>query len=64
VESYLEKYHAHEMEKVRAEVTARHPIGRLGTAEEIASLVRYICSAEADFMTGAIVSIDGGLTAA
>jgi NAD(P)-dependent dehydrogenase (short-subunit alcohol dehydrogenase family) len=63
VESYLEKYHAHEKEKVRAEVTARHPIGRLGTAEEIASLVRYICSTEADFMTGSIVSIDGGLTA-
>ena len=64
VESYLEKYHAHEKEKVRAEVTARHPIGRLGTGEEIASLVRYLCSAEADIMTGSIVSIDGGLTAA
>jgi NAD(P)-dependent dehydrogenase (short-subunit alcohol dehydrogenase family) len=63
VESYLEKYHAHEKEKVRAEVTARQPMGRLGTAEEVASLVRYLCSAEADFMTGSIVSIDGGIFA-
>lgn len=64
VEGYLEKYHAHEKEKVRTELKARQPMGRLGTAEEIASLVRYMCSAEADFMTGSIVSIDGGLTAA
>jgi 2-keto-3-deoxy-L-fuconate dehydrogenase len=64
VEGYLEKYHAHEKEKVRTELRARQPMGRLGTAEEVASLVRYLCSAEADFMTGSIVSIDGGWTAA
>jgi len=64
VEGYLEKYHAHEKEKIRAELRARQPMGRLGTPEEIASLVRYLCSTEADFMTGSIVSIDGGWTAA
>lgn len=60
VESYLTKYHAHEKDKVRAEVTARQPIGRLGKAEEVASMVRYLCSAEADFVNGAIIPIDGG----
>ena len=64
VEGYLEKYHAHEKEKVRAELRARQPVGRLGTPEEVASLVRYICSPEAGFMTGSIVTIDGGWTAA
>ncbi len=64
VESYLNKYHAHEKDKVRAEVTARQPIGRLGKAEEIASLVRYLCSAEAEFINGAALPIDGGWTAA
>ena len=64
VESYLDKYHAHEKEKVRAEVTARQPIGRLGKAEEIASMVRYLCSAEAEFINGAALPIDGGWTAA
>ena len=64
VEGYLDKYHLHEKEKVRIELKARQPMGRLGTAEEVASLVRYMCSAEADFMTGSIVSIDGGWTAA
>jgi 2-keto-3-deoxy-L-fuconate dehydrogenase len=64
VESYLDKYHAHEKEKVRAEVTARQPIGRLGKAEEVASLVRYLCSKEAEFINGAAIPIDGGWTAA
>ena len=64
VESYLEKYHAHEKDKVRAELRTRQPVGRLGTAQEVASLVRYICSPEAEFMTGSIITIDGGWTAA
>jgi 2-keto-3-deoxy-L-fuconate dehydrogenase len=64
VESYLTKYHAHEKEKVRVEVTARQPIGRLGKAEEVASLVRYLCSHEAEFVNGAVLPIDGGWTAA
>jgi NAD(P)-dependent dehydrogenase (short-subunit alcohol dehydrogenase family) len=64
VEGYLHKYHAHEIEKVRAELVARQPIGRLGTPEDIASLVRYLCSREAEFINGAIIPIDGGWTAA
>jgi 2-keto-3-deoxy-L-fuconate dehydrogenase len=64
VETYLNKYHPHEKDKVKAEVTARQPIGRLGKAEEIASMVRYLSSEEAGFINGAILPIDGGWTAA
>jgi NAD(P)-dependent dehydrogenase (short-subunit alcohol dehydrogenase family) len=42
----------------------RQPIGRLGKPEEIASLNRYVCSDETEFMTGSLLSIDGGWTAA
>ena len=48
----------------RVELAARQPIGRLGTPEEIAAMVHYICSPEAEFMTGSVVTIDGGWTAA
>jgi 2-keto-3-deoxy-L-fuconate dehydrogenase len=41
---------------------ARQPMGRLGTTEEIADAVAYLVSAE--FATGTILTIDGGLTAA
>jgi NAD(P)-dependent dehydrogenase (short-subunit alcohol dehydrogenase family) len=39
-----------------------HPIGRVGTPEEISALVLWLCSQEAGFVTGAIIPIDGGLS--
>lgn len=41
---------------------SRQPIGRLGTADEIAAGILYLASDEASFITGAILNIDGGLT--
>jgi 2-keto-3-deoxy-L-fuconate dehydrogenase len=63
VEAYLEKYHKHEKEKVRAELNQRQPIGRLGKPQEIADLALYLASDEAAFVHGAAVAIDGGWTA-
>ena len=40
-----------------------HPIGRIGTVEEVAALVAYLASDEAGFCTGGDYRIDGGLTA-
>jgi len=64
VEGYLEKFHQHNKEEVRAELRARQPIGRLGRPEEIASMVRYLASDEAAFINGSLFAIDGGWTAA
>jgi NAD(P)-dependent dehydrogenase (short-subunit alcohol dehydrogenase family) len=63
VEAYLEKYHSQEKEKVRAELNQRQPVGRLGRPEEIAHMVLYLCSPEAEFVTGSVLTIDGGWTA-
>ena len=64
VEGYLEKFHKDNKEEIRAELRARQPIGRLGQPEEVASMVRYLVSDEAAFITGAAMAIDGGWTAA
>jgi 2-keto-3-deoxy-L-fuconate dehydrogenase len=64
VEGYLEKYHKHEKEKVRAELNLRQPVGRLGKPEEIAHMALYLASDEAAFVQGAVMAIDGGWTAA
>jgi 2-keto-3-deoxy-L-fuconate dehydrogenase len=64
VEGYLEKFHSHNKEETRAELRARQPIGRLGQPTEIASMVRYLASDEAAFISGSLFTIDGGWTAA
>ena len=43
---------------------SRQPMGRLGTAEEIAMLALYLASDEGAFLNGVALPIDGGLTAA
>ena len=40
-----------------------HPIGRIGTAEEVADLTVWLCSSRAGFVTGANIPIDGGFVA-
>ena len=45
-------------------LTARQPLGRLGAPEEIAQAVAYLASDAASFVTGSVLVIDGGLTAA
>lgn len=50
-------------EQARAAFVARQPIGRLGTAEEIAALVLYLASDESSYTTGAIHVVDGGWSA-
>lgn len=50
-------------EQVRQAFIARQPMGRLGTAQEIAQLVLYLASDESSYTTGSIYPIDGGITA-
>lgn len=64
VDAYLQKFHADEIEKTRAELHARQLIGRMGKPREIAYMILYLCSKEAEFVTGSCPAIDGGLTAA
>ena len=41
---------------------AQHPAGRVGTPQDIAHLVCYLCSDQAGFITGENICVDGGMT--
>ncbi len=63
VHNYLKRFHAGEESTVLEQIRRRQPIGRLGTAPEIAACIVYLASDEGAFVSGAALSIDGGLTA-
>lgn len=52
-----------EVEDVIAEWGGSHPLGRVGTAREVAEAISFLLSARAGFITGADLKVDGGLTA-
>ncbi len=47
--------------KVREELFARIPLGRLGEAEEVAGLVSFLLSEDANYITGQVIHVNGGL---
>ncbi len=48
--------------QAKKDFIARQPMGRLGTAEEIASMATYLAGDESTFTTGNTFSVDGGMT--
>ena len=40
----------------------QHPVGRVGKPEDIASAVLYLCSDESAFITGQVLTVDGGMS--
>lgn len=48
--------------KQRSAILAAVPLGRMGTPDEVASTIAFLCSEEAGYITGALIPIDGGLS--
>ena len=61
VDNYLKDNYPGQEQEMFEKLSAYQPIGRMGTPEEIAASVLYLCSDEAAFVTGCALSIDGGV---
>lgn len=48
-------------EGARKASEAMHPLGRIGTADEVARLIAFLLDPQNDWMTGQVIGIDGGL---
>ena len=51
------------LEAAKDDLSAMHPIGRMGEADEVANAVLWLCSAKASFVTGTDLCVDGAYTA-
>ena len=46
--------------EIREDVIKRIPLGRIGTGEDVAKGVLFLCSDDADYITGSTLKVDGG----
>lgn len=60
VDGFIAKNYPGQEKEVFEKLSKSQPIGRMGTTEEIATLILYLCSDEASFITGSDYHIDGG----
>jgi NAD(P)-dependent dehydrogenase (short-subunit alcohol dehydrogenase family) len=59
---YVERGLGLAAEAAAARIIAATPVRRLGTVDDVASLVAYLVSEAAGFLTGQTILLDGGLT--
>ena len=48
-------------ESIRENIASRIPLNRLGTPEDVAKLVLFLCADDSDYITGQVVNVDGGM---
>ena len=61
VDQFVALHYAGREKEVLQQLADYQPMGRMGTAEEVANLALYLCSDEASFVTGQAYPIDGGV---
>lgn len=63
IQNFAKKNQIQNTEELEKQVREKHPLGRIGTPKEVGELVYFLCSEKASFITGSIVSVDGGYVA-
>ena len=48
-------------DEIKAEIAKNIPLGRMGTAEDVANAVKFLVSEESSYITGQVLQVDGGM---
>jgi NAD(P)-dependent dehydrogenase (short-subunit alcohol dehydrogenase family) len=56
-------HHPHSHQESQARIVKRVPLGRLGSTDDVLGMVRYLLSPATDYVTGQVLTVDGGLHA-
>ena len=48
-------------DEVKAEIAKTIPLNRMGTAEDVANVVKFLASEESSYVTGQVINVDGGM---
>ena len=63
IDTEMIQSHMLKADGAREAISHRTPVGRIGTADDIAQLALYLASDMSGFVTGQAIAIDGGMTA-
>ena len=59
---YIDTDMTRDMDQATLDAAVRQvPMGRAGTAEDVANAVRFLCSDQANYITGCVLQVDGGM---
>lgn len=61
IETPLQSFYSTEDQKLRDNLNALQPLGRIGQPKDISQVVQFLCDSKTTWMTGSLISVDGGI---
>ena len=62
VDTPIHTVQGEERDRLLERMAELHPLNRVGTSDEVAAMIEYLSNDDARWMTGSVVTIDGGIS--
>lgn len=61
IETPLQSFYSTEDQKLRDDLNALQPLGRIGQPQDVSQVVQFLCDPKTTWMTGSLLAVDGGI---